>query len=101
MANRHIARSIVLQTLFELDFRGLGTEAYEEVMLRNANEFAPEETDLSFMRSGLPQTSHTVKIFLRFAFSSSFRPLIRLFSLVHSTQCPVELRIVFPEFSKS
>lgn len=51
MANRHIARSIVLQTLFEIDFRHLGVQDTEEVLLRNAVEFAPEETDPSFMRS--------------------------------------------------
>lgn len=52
MANRHIARSIVLQTLFELDFRsdsqpGLG----EEIILRNAAEFANDVIDLAFVRT--------------------------------------------------
>jgi len=51
MANRHLARTIILQTLFEIDFRGATADSPEEVMLRDAEEFAPEETDLSFMRS--------------------------------------------------
>jgi len=52
MANRHIARSIVLQTLFELDFRDYsGVEANEEILVRNAAEFANDVVDISFVRS--------------------------------------------------
>ena len=56
MANRHIARSIVLQTLFEIDFRGQPSDIAEEVMMRDAAEFAPEETDLTFMKTLLVST---------------------------------------------
>lgn len=56
MANRHIARSIVLQTLFEIDFREYSSDTAEEVMLRNATEFAPEETDQTFMKTLLMGT---------------------------------------------
>jgi transcription antitermination protein NusB len=56
MANRHIARSIVLQTLFEIDFRGYSPDVAEDIMLRDALEFAPDETDLSFMRALLVGT---------------------------------------------
>ena len=52
MANRYIARSIVLQTLFELDFRDYsGVEANEEILVRNAAEFANDVVDISFVRS--------------------------------------------------
>lgn len=53
MANRHLSRSIVLQTLFELDFNKLGGKAdakeVEELLVRNAQEFAPGMGDFSFM----------------------------------------------------
>src|SRR3989338_261043 len=55
MANRHIARSIVLQSLFEWDFRGMlesviPTEVFSSVE-HNAKEFASGVTDFSFMKS--------------------------------------------------
>jgi N utilization substance protein B len=52
MANRHIARSIVLQSLFELDFREYSeSEVPEEIIERNALEFANDVVDLAFVRS--------------------------------------------------
>jgi N utilization substance protein B len=52
MANRHIARSIVLQSLFELDFRDYSEcESPEEIILRNASEFANDVVDISFVRA--------------------------------------------------
>ena len=52
MANRHIARSIVLQSLFELDFRDYSEcESPEEIILRNASEFANDIVDISFVRA--------------------------------------------------
>lgn len=58
MANRHLSRSIVLQTLFELDFNSGSTplttsggkEKSEEVLMRNIAEFAPSGGDFSFMQ---------------------------------------------------
>ena len=53
MANRHLSRSIVLQTLFELDFDekldAKGTEL-DETLIRNVQEFAPGMGDISFMK---------------------------------------------------
>lgn len=49
MANRHLSRSIVLQSLFEWDLNNLDKKAVEEVLNRNVEEFAPNKTDLSFM----------------------------------------------------
>ncbi len=51
MANRHLSRSIVMQTLFEWDFRGLSNDAIDEVLLRDTEEFAPGMGDFSFMKS--------------------------------------------------
>ncbi|OHA47010.1 MAG: transcription antitermination factor NusB [Candidatus Taylorbacteria bacterium RIFOXYD2_FULL_36_9] len=52
MANRHIARSIVLQTLFELDFRDYSdSELPEEILIRNASEFAQDVVDMTFVQS--------------------------------------------------
>ena len=52
MANRHIARSIVLQSLFELDFRDYSEcELPEEILQRDASEFANDIVDISFVRS--------------------------------------------------
>jgi len=50
MANRHLSRSIVLQTLFEWDFRGGKDFDVEETLLRNATEFAPGVSDAVFMK---------------------------------------------------
>src|SRR3989338_3044840 len=51
MANRHLSRSVVLQTLFEWDFRSLPTESAKEALARNVNEFAPAAGDLPFMEA--------------------------------------------------
>ena len=49
MANRHLSRSIVLQTLFEWDFKGYPNEGITEMLARNEGEFAPGNEDLKFM----------------------------------------------------
>lgn len=49
MANRHLSRSIVLQTLFEWDLNAMERKEVSEVLERNVNEFAPNKTDLPFM----------------------------------------------------
>jgi len=49
MANRHLSRSIVLQSLFEWDFRGQDESRVKEIIARNTSEFAPGMGDLSFM----------------------------------------------------
>ena len=51
MANRHLSRSIVLQTLFECDFRELKPDASETSFERNVKEFAPGMGDHSFMQT--------------------------------------------------
>lgn len=50
MANRHLSRSIVLQTLFEWDFKGFPNEETALMLERNEGEFAPGNEDLEFMK---------------------------------------------------
>jgi len=51
MANRHLARSIALQSLFEWDFNGDNDESLSAIVERNALEFAPGLEDISFISS--------------------------------------------------
>ncbi|MFA7315300.1 MAG: transcription antitermination factor NusB [Candidatus Paceibacterota bacterium] len=50
MANRHLSRSIVLQTLFEWDFAVEKDTTPEEMLDRNIEEFGPGLNDSSFMK---------------------------------------------------
>ena len=50
MANRHLSRSIVLQSLFEWDLNGIDKKEVSTVLERNVQEFAPNKTDLPFMQ---------------------------------------------------
>lgn len=50
MANRHLSRSIVLQTLFEWDFKNYPAEGIVDMLERNEGEFAPGNEDLLFMK---------------------------------------------------
>jgi len=49
MANRHLSRSIVLQTLFEWDFNGAGDIDIKEAVKHNLKEFAPGLEDDNFV----------------------------------------------------
>jgi N utilization substance protein B len=49
MANRHLSRSVVLQALFEWDFRGRHNKESKKIIDRDAKEFAPGVSDVSFM----------------------------------------------------
>ena len=49
MANRHLSRSIVLQSLFEWDLNTVEKNKIGEVLLRNVTEFAPNKSDMPFM----------------------------------------------------
>ncbi len=51
MANRHLSRSIVLQSLFEWDLNAIERKAVIEVLDRNIEEFAPNKTDRPFMNT--------------------------------------------------
>lgn len=51
MANRHLARSVVLQTLFEWDTTHADESAVPNMLARNANEFGGDGADQPFMES--------------------------------------------------
>ncbi len=51
MANRHLARSVVLQTLFEWDTTGGSAEETLEMLDRNAKEFGGDDVDNPFMEN--------------------------------------------------
>ena len=50
MANRHLSRSIVLQTLFEWDFNDKKSDLIEDALRRNIAEFAPGLEDDVFIK---------------------------------------------------
>jgi N utilization substance protein B len=49
MANRHLSRSVALQSLFEWDFRDCSPDALDKAIDRNTKEFAPGLGDNSFI----------------------------------------------------
>ena len=49
MANRHLSRRIVLQSLYEWDFLGKKGEKLEGILQRNIDEFAPGLPDVVFI----------------------------------------------------
>ncbi len=51
MANRHLQRSIAMQTLFEWDFNGQKNEHIQEYAQRNCAEFAPGVDKCDFTES--------------------------------------------------
>jgi N utilization substance protein B len=50
MANRHLQRSVAMQSLFEWDFRTANESEMPDVVRRNLEEFAPGLEDASFTR---------------------------------------------------
>lgn len=62
MANRHLSRSIVLQTLFEWDFNVTKKINVKEVAIRNLREFAPGLEDDVFVFSLLEEIIKKNKI---------------------------------------
>lgn len=51
MANRHLARSVVLQTLFEWDTTHADDGTTTEILTRNVGEFGGDDTDRPFMEN--------------------------------------------------
>jgi len=50
MANRHVARSTVLQSLYEWDFGGYDPSRIDDILTRTAQEFSPNPADAPFMQ---------------------------------------------------
>ncbi len=51
MANRHLSRSIAIQSLYEWDFNGKKPEALNSVVEKNLREFGPGLQDANFVWS--------------------------------------------------
>jgi N utilization substance protein B len=49
MANRHLSRSIAMQSIFEWDFRGKVLEDLERIVERNIDEFGPGLDETNFI----------------------------------------------------
>jgi N utilization substance protein B len=49
MANRHLSRSIAMQSLYEWDFKGRDKNKLEEIVKKNIAEFGPGMDDISFV----------------------------------------------------
>jgi N utilization substance protein B len=62
MANRHLSRSIVLQTLFEWDFNGQKAADIKTDLTRNIGEFAPGLEDSSFIENLVETVVKKIKI---------------------------------------
>jgi transcription antitermination protein NusB len=50
MANRHLQRSVAMQSLFEWDFKSGNNEKAKEIIKRNIKEFASGVEDCSFIQ---------------------------------------------------
>lgn len=62
MANRHLSRSIVLQTLFEWDFSNETKDDIQDALKRNLQEFAPGFKDDVFVSSLIGQVFKKRKV---------------------------------------
>jgi len=49
MANRHLLRSIAMQSLYEWDFRGKDEKKIDEIIRHNVKEFGPGVEDEAFV----------------------------------------------------
>lgn len=56
MANRHLQRSVAMQSLFEWDFQGKHDDRSREILARNLDEFAPGMEETVFARQLLEGT---------------------------------------------
>ncbi len=49
MSNRHLARTIAMQSLYQWDFTGKNDEKLDDVIMANLTEFAPDFDDKGFV----------------------------------------------------
>lgn len=56
MANRHLARSVAMQSLYEWDIKGRADENLDRIVEKNIEEFAPGLEDSSFVQHLVKQT---------------------------------------------
>lgn len=51
MASRHQSRTIALQSLYEIDFRHIDPNLFEEVLTHNVKEFSQDDVDLPYAKA--------------------------------------------------
>ena len=51
MASRHQSRTIALQSLYEIDFRNIDPNLFEEVLSHNVKEFSQDDVDLTYAKA--------------------------------------------------
>jgi N utilization substance protein B len=51
MANRHLSRSIAMQSLYEWDFRGQDNNVLPDLIVQNTKEFGPGMEDDTFIKN--------------------------------------------------
>ena len=51
MANRHLGRTIIMQSLYQWDFRGKDVDELQKSLERNLKEFGPEFDDVPFVEN--------------------------------------------------
>lgn len=61
MSNRHLARTIALQTIFTWDFNGQKNNNLEEIISDNFANFAPQFDDQGFVKDLVTGISNKVK----------------------------------------
>ncbi len=49
MPSRHLARSIIMQSLYEWDFRGKNQDELKKILERNIKELCPDAEDIEFI----------------------------------------------------
>lgn len=63
MSNRHLARSIAMQALFEWDFKGQPTDSLPVIMDRDLKEFGPGLDETEFAKEIIKEvTEHIAEI---------------------------------------
>lgn len=60
MANRHLSRTLALQSLFQWDFYGQPAEQLEKILQRNFQEFAPAFDDDNFAKNLLENINKNI-----------------------------------------
>lgn len=106
MSNRHLARTIVMQTLYEWDFRKLSAEQLSALLPENMRQFAPNFDDHGYVQKTVegiiahqPQIDELI---VKYApewpleqITGVDRNILRIgiFELIHSEDIPAKVAI--------
>ena len=61
MSNRHLARTIAMQSLYQWDFGGKTNESVDDIIGNNLREFAPDFDDKGFVADLVNNTVGKIK----------------------------------------